>query len=472
MRIIFFSLLLTIPLLTHAQIEGNWYAILDAMGTKLPLSLNVTDGGKAGSLKSPTQSKAAFPFTTASFDGTRFEFTLNDLGVTYNGVLDGKELRGVFNQAQVDFKLTFTRYRPEGFPIGEGPITIIKRPQEPTDFPYRRRAVTFPGGAEGVTIAGELTLPAEKKPKAAVVLVAGSGPQDRNAYLGSQINHSPFLVLSDYLTRRGYAVLRYDERGIGESTGDHSQATTADLAADATAAVAFLRDDKTTKKVPVGMIGHSEGGSITPLVAGQTELDFAILLAAAGLPMDSVSLLQIRKVGESTGMPPRMIDREVAKMRRAYAYIQESQKLDHDQYVEGLYALFERELDNLPAPLRTSITDPRKFNEQYVGPLSLPWVRYAMAFDPAEHLPNLTMPTLALNGTLDTQVPAEDNLNAISIAMARNENEDYTAVPLLNLNHLFQPAETGEVTEYGTIETTFDPTALSVIGDWLDERFN
>ena len=456
------------------NITGDWYAILDAMGTELPLNVQISDqnGQLSGTLQSPKQSEARLPLSSISFNGQRLEFANEQLGLSYSGVLDGKELRGVFNQAQVDFKLNFYRYRPDGYPIDEGPITIRKREQDPTDFPYEREQVTFPGGADGVTLAGELTMPSKGKPKAAIVLVSGSGPQDRNSYLGSQINHSPFLVLSDYLTRQGYAVLRYDDRGVGESTGDYATATTLDFGADAGAAVKWLRAKKDLKRVPVGIAGHSEGGLIAPYVNAEVEeLDFAILLAAPAVPMDSLMLEQRRLVYAAQGAPPVVIQRDEPKLRAAYAFIKESEMLDQDQYVEALYALFEREMGSLPEALRKSIKDPRAFNQQYVGPLSSPWMRRFIAMDPAPYLEKLTIPVLAINGLKDLQVPAEMNLNALSIAMARNENKDATVLPLVGLNHLFQPSETGNVQEYGTIETTFDPTALEVIGAWLSERY-
>lgn len=457
-----------------AQAEGDWYGVLDAMGTKLPMKVVFTrsDGGWAGTLFDPTKPDRRIAMTAVTFAGQKLGFTAEPLGITYSGVVDGKELRGVFNQANIDFPLTFTRHRPEGYPVEEGPITIRKREQEPVEFPYVRQAVNFPGGTEGVTLAGELTVPESSKPKALLVLVSGSGPQDRNSYFGSQINHSPFLVLSDYLTRRGYGVLRYDERGVAKSTGDFAAATTADLAADAAAAVRYLHHVTGIKKVAIGVLGHSEGGIIAPMVAAQDdELDFVVLLAAPGVPIDSLMLEQRRAVGRAMGFPPAVIDRETPTWRAGYRFIKESALLDQDQYVDGLYAVFEEQMNNLPEPLRKSIKEPRAFNAQYVKPLSSPWMRYFIAIDPQDYLRRLTVPVLAVNGTKDVQVPAMMNLNAISRALAISGNEDATVLPLLELNHLLQPADTGAPSEYGTIETTLDPSALETIGSWLDERF-
>lgn len=457
-----------------AQVEGEWFAVLDAMGTKLPMKVEFTqsDGQWTGAMMDPTKPDRRIEMTEVTFDGKKLVFKAKPLGITYDGVLDGKEIRGIFNQAAVDFSHTFTRHRPEGYPIQEGPVTIRQRQQEPVDFSYARQLVSFPGGADGVVLAGELTVPESGKPHALIVLVSGSGPQDRNSYLGSQINHSPFLVLSDYLTRKGYGVLRYDERGIAESTGDFPNATTADLANDAAAAVRYLRELPGMNKVSIGVAGHSEGGIIAPMVAAQDdELGFVLLLAAPGVPIDSLMLEQRRAVGRSMGFPPSVIERENPTWKAGYRYIKESSLLDQDQYIEGLYGVFEEQMKNLPEPLRKSIVDPRAFNAQYVKPLSSPWMRYFIAMNPQDYLRQLTIPVLAINGTKDVQVPAMMNLNAVSLALAISGNKDATVLPLLELNHLFQPADTGAPSEYGTIETTFDPSALEAIGSWLDKRF-
>lgn len=473
-QLLFLSLFLWVSTPLSAQAEGEWFAILDAMGTKLPMKLELANtGGKwSGAMLDPTQPQRRMEMTEISFDGKKINYKVSPLGITYSGVLDGKELRGVFNQANVDFSLTFTRHRPDGYPIQEGPVTIRNRQQDPVEFPYARQAVTFAGGAAGVSLAGELTVPETGKPKALIVLVSGSGPQDRNSYLGSQINHSPFLVLSDYLTRRGYGVLRYDERGVAESTGNFSTATTANLAADAAAAVRYLRGLPGMRKIPIGVAGHSEGGIIAPMVAAQDdELNFVLLLAAPAISIDSLMLEQRRQVALSMGMPEMAIKRDEPALRAGYAFIKESALLDQDQYIEGLYATFEAQLKTLPEALQKSIVDPRAFNAQYVKPLSSPWMRYFIAINPQDYLQKLKIPVLAINGTKDLQVPAMMNLNALSQAMAISGNKDVTVLPLLELNHLFQPADTGAPSEYGTIETTFDPTALEVIGGWLDERF-
>ncbi|MEL7160232.1 MAG: alpha/beta hydrolase [Bacteroidota bacterium] len=474
MRFFYLLILLTVAQSAFAQLAGNWYAVLDAMGTKLPMQLELRqEGGKwSGTMSDPTGKSPDMDLAAINFDGKKFTYEVPPLGITFSGVQDGKEIRGIFNQANADFPLTYTRHRPDGYPIEEGPITMVRRQQEPTEFPYERIAVTYPGGAEGVTLAGELTVPSSGKPRALIVLVSGSGPQDRNAFLGSQVNHSPFLVLSDHLTRKGFGVLRYDDRGVGESTGDFAAATSMDFAADAGAGVSYLRSRPELAGIPVGVAGHSEGGLIAPIVAAATaELDFTVLLAGPGVPIAELMLEQRRLVTKAMGIPEAIALRDQPALAAAYEWIGQNTELSQEAYVEGLYDLFADQIKNLPEPMQKSIVDVREFNGQYVKPLSGPWMRWFLAYDPAEYLEQLTVPTLAINGTKDLQVPAEMNLNAIAKSLAVAGNEDVTIVPLLEMNHLFQKADTGAISEYGTIETTFEEEALLVISDWLEERF-
>ncbi|MBC6996787.1 alpha/beta hydrolase [Neolewinella lacunae] len=454
----------------QAQLAGEWFAVLDAMGTKLPMKLELrqTADTWAGEMSDPTVPGRRIDLAEIDYDGQQFSYTVPTLGIVFSGTQDGEELRGVFRQANTDFPLVFTRQRPVGYPSADAP----SRPQEPQDFPYLRQSVTFAGGADSVTLAGELTLPASDRPKAALVLVSGSGPQDRNSALGPPINHRPFLVLSDFLTRRGYAVLRYDDRGVGESTGSFSSATSADLAADAGAALRFLREQPALAGVPVGMAGHSEGGMIAPMVAvADGKMDFMVLLAAPGVAIDSLMLEQRRLVSKAMGVPEAITLRDEPLIRAAYRWIGENTQLDQATYVEGLSRQIEAQLDHLPEPVRQSIVDPKAYSAQYVRPLSSPWMRYFLAFQPRDYLRQLTMPLLAINGTKDTQVPDLANLHAIAEAMAYSGNKDATVLALPNLNHLFQPADSGAPTEYGSIEITFDPVALEAIADWLDARF-
>ncbi|MEL6276680.1 MAG: alpha/beta hydrolase, partial [Bacteroidota bacterium] len=399
------------------SIEGEWYGTLDAMGTKVPLVLHLSEseGVLTGTMDSPQQGGYGIPMDEVRLTGNQFFFSINQAGIKYTGTLSKLGLSGDFNQAGFDFDLEFTREPPAA--NGQK-----KREQDPVDFPYRRLAVTFPSGAEAITMAGELTLPPTGTAiKQAVILISGSGGQDRNSELGEAINHRPFLVLSDFLTREGIAVLRYDDRGIGASTGNFSQATTADFAQDAEGALSFLAAQPELKDAKLGLIGHSEGGLIVPMVAAERDdLDFVVLLGAPGIPADTLMLMQSRLVQESMGAPLALIERNLKPIRKAYAYINGHPELEEKELQEELIEIFRASIKDLPQPLQDAIQDEDAFARQQVGTLSNIWFRYFLSFDPEPYLKQLTAPILALNGDLDTQVPSKIFLYAIAKHVVSN----------------------------------------------------
>ena len=339
------------------------------------------------------------------------------------------------------------------------------RPQEPRDFPYARLPVTFGSAAPGVELAGELTLPADSTARAALVLISGSGPQDRNEDLGPAMNHRPFLIISDYLTRAGYAVLRYDDRGVGASGGTFAGATSADFADDARGAVHYLRQRPELAGVAVGMLGHSEGGIVAPLatVAGAA-VDFLVLLAAPGMGMDSLLLEQRRLIAGRAILP------DDAVMEAAFGYVRRHPERDSAAFASGLRDTILATLPMLDSTVRGAITDPAAFADAYVGQLGGAWMRYSMAYRPEEILGRVRVPVLALNGTLDTQV-APANLAAVERALRAGGNTDVTTALLPGLNHLLQPATTGRPGEYARIPVTVAPAALQRITDWLGARY-
>ncbi|HSJ24855.1 MAG TPA: alpha/beta fold hydrolase [Longimicrobiales bacterium] len=339
----------------------------------------------------------------------------------------------------------------------------MPRPQEPLrPLPYGEHQVTFVSPGAGVRLAGTLTLPAGRGPHPAVVLVAGTGPQDRDA---SVAGHRPFLVLADHLTRRGVAVLRFDERGVGRSGGQHATASTPDFAADVAAAVEWLarRRDIDTRRI--GLIGHSEGGMVAPLVAARSvHVSHLVLLAAPGLPMRDVGVQQVEAMGRAEG------DAEVdiaARVRMSTALLDLfGRDLPPDVFRAQARPLLARGLAGamLPPPvLDREIERALLYYES-------PWARFALRYDPAPALRNVHVPVLALNGGLDTQVRAESNLPAIAAALRAGGNRDVTVRLLPGLNHYFQPARTGGPGEYARIAETFAPAALALIGDWVTGR--
>jgi pimeloyl-ACP methyl ester carboxylesterase len=317
-------------------------------------------------------------------------------------------------------------------------------------------------GDGGHTLAGTITLPDSEAfgdgPYPGVVLISGSGPQNRDSEL---MGHRPFLVLADRLTRAGIAVLRYDDRGFGESTGDFASGTIPRFARDAAAAAAALRAHERVDDDRVGLIGHSEGGAVAPLVAAdEPRTAFVVLLAGMGESGRDILLFQSALMYERGGQDEAWIA-ESTRIRGA-VFDAVASDADAETVRPLLRELVDHEMDHL-----VSEEGRERAVDQLLGQFTGAWFRNFLAIDPAAALRRVSVPVLAMNGTLDMQVPAEQNLGAIERALAAGPCPSATIVRLVGLNHLFQPAETGMLGEYATIETTFDESAMGLISGWI-----
>ena len=344
------------------------------------------------------------------------------------------------------------------------------RPQEPIgDVNYTSEDVTFTNSeANNIKLAGTLTLPKGVKNPAVAILISGSGPQNRDSYIKS-FNHKPFLVLSHYLTQQGIAVLRYDDRGVAESEGDFKSATSLDFASDVTSAVNYLKTRSDINPNKIGLIGHSEGGLIAPIVASANkDVAFAVLLAGPGVDGATVLETQYRKSMELRGVPKASIDENEKLTTIIYGVI----KNNTDEEIiktKITKQLKEFKVNNPDSPISPMITDTM-INQQ-LGILQLKWVCAFIRIDPVDYLSKTNCPVLALNGSKDVQVVSELNLNGIKKGLEQAQNKDLTIKELEGLNHLFQKAETGSVEEYAKIEETYNPEALSLISNWINKRF-
>lgn len=330
------------------------------------------------------------------------------------------------------------------------------RPQDPVKpYPYKEEEITFPNDKPKISLAGTLTLPLGPGPYAAAILLSGSGPHDRNE---SILGHRPFLVLADHLTRKGVAVLRFDKRGNGSSTGDYVSVTTEDFASDAAAALAYLKTRKEIDAKKIGLIGHSEGGLIAPMLAAHSsEIAWIVLLAGPGLKGEDTLLLQSDLLLKAAGLD----DAQIAKTR---------------EFNKQTYALARQDAD--PATLQSKLTDLVKSSvmsaslspaalQSQVHVMASPWFRFYLDYDPVPALQKTMCPVLALNGEKDLQVAPKENLANIQKALQDGGNKDFQTTVLPGLNHLFQHAHTGSPTEYGGIEETMAPEAMNAVSDWV-----
>jgi pimeloyl-ACP methyl ester carboxylesterase len=433
------------------SVVGDWSGKLAVNGAEVRLVFHVKSaaGALAATFDSPDQGANGLPVAHVTETGDEVDFDVAIAHAAYKSHLstDGQQLVGMWTQGGFNGPLVLTR----GLAVAVAP----RRPQTPVKpYPYRAEEVAYDNRVEPVHLAGTLTLPNGPGPFAAVLLITGSGLQDRDETV---FDHHPFLIWADYLTRRGIAVLRVDDRQRGGSTGDVENATTADFATDVEAGLAFLRARPDIDKRRIGLMGHSEGGIIAPMVAARDpDVAFIVMLAGSGETGVAISLDQNRVAAKAQGMAPEAIERSLAGTRRLEDSVAGAP--DTATARAQLTAAWQAALKAQGAPLSTPMPAS-------VEAVAKPWTRFFFAYDPLPALEKVHCPVLALNGSKDTQVIAETNLPGIRKALAHNP--DATVLELPGLNHLFQTANSGLVAEYGTIEETVSPLALKTVGDWM-----
>ncbi len=442
------------------NLEGNWMGVLEAGPIRLRLVLHlnrVADGRWAGTLDSPDQNAAGIPITTVTQTNDTVAIEIASIGASYRGTLrgEGSEIMGEFRQSGVAVPLTL-RHNAE--------TPVFRRPQEPKKpYPYDEQEVAFENRTAKIRLAGTLTLPRSGAPFPAVLLITGSGPQDRDESLAG---HHPFLVLADFLTRQGIAVLRADDRGTGKSTGKFAESTTQDFVEDALAGVEYLKSRKEIDPGQIGLIGHSEGGTVAPMAAVRSrDVRFVVMMAGPGVTGEQILRAQGYLISRAMGMPEDM----AAKVRDMNQAIYDIIKSEKDNPVaekkirERLSAL----RGSLPPDQQRALGGVAQHLDAQLRFATSPWFRAFLNYDPRNTLSLVKVPVLALNGELDLQVPPSQNLPAIVAALEAGRNPDYAVIKLPRLNHLFQTSETGSPAEYAKIEETIAPVALETVGQWV-----
>lgn len=447
----------------HAQdITGDWFGLLTFPGGKLHINLHVnkTDKGYTATMDSPDQGANGIPVPTVAFENNTFVFAVPAGGISYKGTLEGKAIKGTFTQNNYPMPLDLTREQPKE--------VAAKRPQEPVKpYPYYEEEVTFKNDKAGITLAGTLTLPKQGGSNyPAVILVTGSGAQDRDEEM---LGHKPFLVLADYLTKEGIAVLRYDDRGTSKSTGKFANATTQDFATDAEAALAYLKTRKEINAKKIGVAGHSEGGIIAPIVAvNNNDVAFIVLLAGTAIPGDELMMLQNYLIGKANGMPEEELTKLGNINRSIYTLIKEEQ--NKSILKTRLQATFNKDLKPLLISKGVPEAQVSQYIEMQVADITSPWYLNFIRYNPYPVLEKVKCPILAINGSKDVQVAPKANLDAVKRAAEKSGNKKVTTVELPGLNHLFQTSTTGAASEYGEIDETFAPAALKTVGDWIVQQ--
>jgi len=450
---------------TDTSYIGIWQGKLDVGGgniLRIVFHISDEDDSLSGALDSPDQGAFGIPVSSVEISSDSIRLNVQSINGYYSGGLeDSIKITGIWNQNGRTFPLILKKTNK---------VEEVKRPQEPKKpYPYKEEEVKFQNKEADITLAGTLTLPESGNNFPAVVLITGSGPQDRNETI---VNHKPFLVLADYLTRRGIAVLRYDDRGFGESGGKFSTATTQDFVTDALAAVDYLLSRKEINRHEIGLIGHSEGGLIAPLAAVKSDkVDFIVLMAGPGLPGEDILKMQSELILKANGADEDYIQKTETLNNEAYNVIKTEK--DSMQLREKLDSLFNNYLNSFPENERAKLgKDPEKIFKSQINFITTPWFKYFLTYDPRPTLKKVKVPVLAIDGSKDLQVPPKEDLEAISKSLSEGENKNFKVEELQGLNHLFQTANTGSPAEYAKIEETIAPKALDAIGDWILKTVN
>jgi|AntRauTorckE6833_2_1112554.scaffolds.fasta_scaffold07920_4 pimeloyl-ACP methyl ester carboxylesterase len=440
--------------LNAQEITGEWNGILEVMGNQVPLVFDIqeSDDGYTATFDSPDQGVKDVPFTLATFEKGKLRLTAENIGAIYNATLQADSLVGTWSQGGQTFPLNMYRNKVEK--------TTYARPQEPEKpYSYYEEEIIFENTEDSLTLAGTLTLPQKSGLFPAVILISGSGPQNRNEEV---FGHKPFLVLADYLTRQGIAVLRYDDRGTAKSTGDFASATSQDFSNDVIQAIEYLKSRDEINNKQIGLIGHSEGGLIAPIVVNRTnDVAFMVLLAGTGVPGKEISLMQGRT----------LLDVEVSDREAYNRFIDRTIEMassDNPLEVkkEALIGYY-RDTEDMWNELLPEGTNMEAFIDQQVEGALRPWSQFFYNHDPADELSKITIPVLSLIGSKDVQVPPEMNQPPIRKALEKAGNKEYTIKVLNGLNHMFQESESGSILEYAEIEQTFAPIALEEISKWI-----
>lgn len=474
-KLAFNMVLLSIAVLTdsflHALpqqgIEGIWQGTLKISSVELRIVFKISltpEGNLTATLDSPDQGAKDIPVSEVTFENGDVKIEIKSIFGVYTGKLsaDHATITGEWKQGGMSLPLELKRTETE---------PEVNRPQEPKKpYPYQEEEVVFENVSAGIKLAGTLTVPSSGAPFPAVILITGSGPQDRNETV---FGHQPFWVLADYLTRRGIAVLRFDDRGAGKSTGDFSKATSEDFAADVLAGVEYLKSRKEINPKQIGLAGHSEGGLIAPMVAAQSrDIAFIVLMAGPGITGEEILYLQGALIAKANGASDAAIAKNRDLQKRMFAVVK--QEKDDAKAAKRLRPILRQALSEL--------TDDEKKAFGFAGAsldsllqiqikqVLSPWFRYFLFYDPQPTLKKLKCPVLAINGEKDLQVPPKENLAAIENALKAGGNKNVITKELPGLNHLFQAATTGAPSEYAKIAETISPAALQMMGDWILEQ--
>jgi pimeloyl-ACP methyl ester carboxylesterase len=416
----------------------------------------------------PAQGVKNIASSATTITGNSISILIAAIKVEFVGAItaDSKKIDGTWKQSGMDFPVSF---EPMNAADAEKTVTKPQTPKAP--FPYEVEDITYTGAKTKITYGTTLTYPKGKQKVPVIILITGSGKQDRDE---SILGHQPFAVLADYFTKQGYAVLRVDDRGAGKTTGDFSQSTSEDFAQDVEEHLAYLKTKPFIDIHKIGLCGHSEGGMIAPMVAARNkDIAFVMLMAGPGIPITDLMLYQNKAVLLASGIDTKVVEAYLPLYKKLVISI--SNAKDYEVALQqSLTILQQWRKDTNPDYVKqsTNITDDaseKEFAQTMTKSLSTKWWQFFMNYNPQSNLEKVKCPVLAINGGADIQVVSKPNLDGIAAALKKGHNAKGTTKEFAGLNHLFQKCQACTVAEYGQIETTIEPEVLQYMGDWLHQ---
>ena len=449
--------------------ELNWAGILNAGGQKIELRLHLVqnaDKTYTSNWDVPAQKAKGIPSSKTEVSNKQINIEIKMIGASFTGTLNAglNKLEGSWGQSGMSFPLNME-------PLKEGmEVVVAMKPQTPKPpFSYVVKDFVYEGTNTHLSYGCTLTYPSDNKQYPLVILITGSGRQDRDETI---FDHKPFAVLADYLTKKGFAVLRVDDRGAGKSTGDFSTSTTADFALDVEEHLAYAKTLPMVDPNKIGLLGHSEGGLIAPMVAARDKsVAFMVLMAGPGIEITELMAIQNEMVLKSAGISQQAIDAYIPLYKNLMKSIividnKEAAIAKAKAITNAWFESTDKNLVKLTTNISTQ-SDIEKFATTMAQTLSTNWWKYFAAYNPQPTLQKVKCPVLAINGSADIQVPAAASLKGIEASLKKGGNKHFTTKQFEGLNHLFQKCTKCTVPEYGELETTIEPAVLETIGTWL-----
>ena len=462
LKIFFFLILSLSQISAQKEILGYWSGKLKMLSIELDFQIKVSKSNKSldGFISIPSQkvSEYKLPVFTYKKNQVHFEMPSSAGTAKFDGKLKADSIKGTLLQAGM--KGTFYLVRTDQ-PIKEEKVEVQKK--EP--LPYSEEDIAFKNGR--ILLAGTLTTPKTEGNYPAVILLTGNGPQDRDEDIfGFKI----FQIIADYLTKNGFAVLRYDDRGVGGSTGNSMQSTTEDFANDALAAIDFLKKQKSIDKTKIGLLGHSEGAQIAELSAvSSKDVSFIVLLSGNGVDGGKALIEQQKLILKASGFTDSLITQNLELQYKINNAL--SNDIDLNNIRKDIRAFAEKDYAGLSKDVKNSIQDKETYlNSNVQSQINIfnnPWFRYYVKYDPIPTLEKIKIPVLMLFGELDLQFPPSLNKQKMEDALVKAGNKNFKSVVLPKANHLYQEAKIGSPSEYTELKKEFVPGFLETIGNWI-----